>query len=662
MFRIRLIITLFFISAFSGYSQQINFYSDCFYGGVTGGGFNPGLSPANSTITLNIPTNATIRKAFLFATSVKYINQTNFVDSIVLTINGDSVWIGKQHTFHNNYTKEYGFSSSHYTEYTTLIKDITQLSSIQNQSIFNITSTLQIGFPAIWRYYILILYDSNILSKTAVDVYINNQNYQPELNYSLFASNDIDYSEDVGIALNTGDICDTIDDGSFVYVNSHLLGLIGGNEFNTSNILCSSPSGNFYYENNILHGLTDDTSDSLMNGTDVVANIKNYGFTTPIDVSFIHQSPSHLKSKTNVVDQLFLTYTTPCDTFTTTVTQDTTICYGETLQLQATGGQSYEWAAVADSASGLAALSCTDCPNPVFSGNSSQVYTVRIWNNDSCSVVKPVRVNVSNPQYIRCYTGETKCGASNGYIQAIDLPSDLTSWHVVSFNGDTLDSFIGNTLPNLEAGDYSVHYIDNFGCKSNDTIVTVEPYNNTVADFSVNPPSGMKPLEVFLENQSQNATDFEWFLNGVSTGTTPITFFDSSGVYEISLTAWELDPSCADTTSFTVIVFDSLVVTLPNVFTPNGDGVNDFFNIETNLPVVYELSILNRWGNVLFENNGKLTKGTHNLWNGKNKSGEPVTDGTYFYMISFLLDEDDVNCEVTDCEVRKNGFVQVFGK
>lgn len=177
------------------------------------------------------------------------------------------------------------------------------------------------------------------------------------------------------------------------------------------------------------------------------------------------------------------------------------------------------------------------------------------------------------------------------------------------------------------------------------------------------PKKGTAPIQINLTNQSQNATDYSWWLNNEYQGNSFSGFYtDTSGIYEIELIAWRNDSICADTTSFTVIVFDSLVVTLPNVFTPNNDGVNDYFNIETNLPVSYELAILNRWGNVLFENNGKLVKGTHNLWDGKTKNSELVTDGTYFYIISFQLDEEEVNCEITECEVRKEGFVQVFGR
>jgi len=68
---------------------------------------------------------------------------------------------------------------------------------------------------------------------------------------------------------------------------------------------------------------------------------------------------------------------------------------------------------------------------------------------------------------------------------------------------------------------------------------------------------------------------------------------------------------------------------LPNVFTPNGDGVNDRF-----LPFPYrgvegiELRVFNRWGQVVFE-----TLDPDINWNGTHKdSGEPLSDGVYFYV------------------------------
>ncbi|WP_146194152.1 T9SS type B sorting domain-containing protein [Brumimicrobium oceani] len=240
-----------------------------------------------------------------------------------------------------------------------------------------------------------------------------------------------------------------------------------------------------------------------------------------------------------------------------------------------------------------------------------------------------------------------------------NVPDNVVQFGAVNKNGDTLTANSANTFNGLSTGDYTLFYIDKFGC-STDTVVTVEPVIDTQAAFATNPISGTAPIQINLQNNSVNATDYSWWLNGDYQGNQFSGFFtDTSGTYEIELIAWKTDSICADTVSFTVFISDSLVASLPNVFTPNNDGVNDFFNVKVNLPVSYKLSILNRWGNLVFENEGDLTKGEHKLWNGETKSGEIVTDGTYFYKIVFEIDGDFVDCELTECEVVKQGFVDV---
>jgi gliding motility-associated-like protein len=69
----------------------------------------------------------------------------------------------------------------------------------------------------------------------------------------------------------------------------------------------------------------------------------------------------------------------------------------------------------------------------------------------------------------------------------------------------------------------------------------------------------------------------------------------------------------------------SLIV--PNAFSPNGDGINDFFSpSDTNLSF-YTCKIYNRWGNLVFE-----TTNPNQFWDGNYNGGDCV-DGTYFYLI-----------------------------
>jgi len=79
-------------------------------------------------------------------------------------------------------------------------------------------------------------------------------------------------------------------------------------------------------------------------------------------------------------------------------------------------------------------------------------------------------------------------------------------------------------------------------------------------------------------------------------------------------------------------------ITLPNVFTPNGDGRNDFFfPLFYNLISSYQLNIFNRWGQEIFTSD-RIIYG----WDGTTSSGTLVPSGTYFWIVNYS-DKDGIN-------------------
>ncbi len=76
-------------------------------------------------------------------------------------------------------------------------------------------------------------------------------------------------------------------------------------------------------------------------------------------------------------------------------------------------------------------------------------------------------------------------------------------------------------------------------------------------------------------------------------------------------------------------VDDQLNLTPPNAFSPNNDGINDYFEIPT-LDAEFEaqITIFNRWGQVVFDDNNY-----NNKWDGVNYDGKVLPDGTYFYLL-----------------------------
>ncbi len=121
-----------------------------------------------------------------------------------------------------------------------------------------------------------------------------------------------------------------------------------------------------------------------------------------------------------------------------------------------------------------------------------------------------------------------------------------------------------------------------------------------------------------------------------STAENPELTLNDTGVYQITLVAFN-DLGCSDTTVQTVHVLEQLQVVIPNVFTPNNDGVNDWFGITSNVEANASIVILNRWGNVVFEKEFVTTPNVFEpLWDGTSagsSSSGVAADGVYFYRV-----------------------------
>jgi gliding motility-associated-like protein len=97
----------------------------------------------------------------------------------------------------------------------------------------------------------------------------------------------------------------------------------------------------------------------------------------------------------------------------------------------------------------------------------------------------------------------------------------------------------------------------------------------------------------------------------------------------------------------TVVVNNEPEFVIPNVFTPNNDGVNDWFGLTSNAQVNGQLLILNRWGNVVYEKSFVTSPGAFmELWDGTSTGSAPVSagsvpvsDGVYFYRVNLSSDE-----------------------
>ena len=155
------------------------------------------------------------------------------------------------------------------------------------------------------------------------------------------------------------------------------------------------------------------------------------------------------------------------------------------------------------------------------------------------------------------------------------------------------------------------------------------------------PAVGSVPLVVGFTNTSINATNYTWtFCNGCpqsNTGDTSFVF-TTSGTYTVYLVA--SNGLCVDTVSMRVIVNDAYSVITPNVFSPNDDGVNDIFTVNTKGVASLSGSIYDRWGLKIYE-----WETLNGGWDGRTPGGVKVAEGTYFYIVNLL---DDYGKEYTE--------------
>jgi gliding motility-associated-like protein len=153
------------------------------------------------------------------------------------------------------------------------------------------------------------------------------------------------------------------------------------------------------------------------------------------------------------------------------------------------------------------------------------------------------------------------------------------------------------------------------------------------AAFTSSVTSGTAPLSVSFQSQSTpTGADHAWtFGDGDgSSAPSPSHTYLSPGVYPVVLTVTA--SGCSVTAQSTITVLGEPVeaseLTVPNVFSPNGDGHNDQFGLIYVGLTSVDMEIMNRWGQLV----GRIQR-VGQEWDGRTPSGENVPEGTYFYVL-----------------------------
>jgi gliding motility-associated-like protein len=167
------------------------------------------------------------------------------------------------------------------------------------------------------------------------------------------------------------------------------------------------------------------------------------------------------------------------------------------------------------------------------------------------------------------------------------------------------------------------------GCKDSISINNlIKVYPTPVADFTANKMvTSFKDPTFIITNTSQHSFICEWDFGDGNIDTNCLInshTYSGEGEYSICLTVMS-EHGCLDSLCkiFKVVVDE---ITIPNVITPDGDGYNQYFEIENISKLQsHKLMIYNRWGKKVFESTNY-----QNDWDGDN-----LSDGVYFYTLVY---------------------------
>jgi gliding motility-associated-like protein len=197
-------------------------------------------------------------------------------------------------------------------------------------------------------------------------------------------------------------------------------------------------------------------------------------------------------------------------------------------------------------------------------------------------------------------------------------------------NGQTASGKEQQTVTYDAPGSYTVSILIN-----NNTTITrldyIKIYPNPDATFFWSDSLELGSYTVVYVNVPQELDTipytYQWLLEDGGTGDARVLIhsFPAEGMYRSALIVSN-PVGCADSSMRLVEVTD--VLDCPNVFSPNDDGINDYFIISSNGVSVYNFQVFSRSGIRVYQAEAPLI-----MWDGRNQSGQELLPGTYFYII-----------------------------
>lgn len=259
-------------------------------------------------------------------------------------------------------------------------------------------------------------------------------------------------------------------------------------------------------------------------------------------------------------------------------------------------------------------------------------YQIEVSSNNNCAAStnsNTVSVTINPLVKIKANNDTIICKGNNLLLNATN--GNTYSWY-------TLNSGATIVNPNLQTTAVQINnnvtiVVSDFSslCAVNDTVY-VRTFSTVTPLISATPTSGNDPLPVqFNLTNSSSFTSYYWNFNdgtANSSVSNPVHVYENGGTYYPTIYTTNIN-GCIDSIKIEIIVEPKFEVSLPNVFTPNGDNENDILYIKIRNGKLVYTEIYDRWGLMMYEQAGENV-----YWDGYTMGGQEASIGVYYYIIT----------------------------
>lgn len=373
----------------------------------------------------------------------------------------------------------------------------------------------------------------------------------------------------------------------------------------TATALASGGVGPYFYNWNSNPIQNGATASSLTAGNYTITVSDNNGCTALNNIQIIEPAPIVLTAN----DDLFI-----CQTFDTTL-----IAY-------ASGGfgtLNYNWMP-----------GNINNDSMVVTPMTTTTYTITVNDSMGCVVSEPVEVTVyGSPEPLVSKNGSNGCQAFCPTFTDLTLypTGSINAFREWSFGDGEIaqnDSIIDHCYKNAGTYALTLTVITDKGCRKTVTWENyIEVYPNPEAEFVADPvATNILSPSINFSNLSSGADQYLWNFgdnDSVFSAADLHHTYSDTGVFTVRLIA-KTEFNCVDSIKSTIVVSPYYTFYIPSSFTPNGDGLNDLFEIQGSYIQACNLEIYDRWGKPFYSRSGSAGVS----WDGAN-----APQGVYVYKI-----------------------------